>query len=253
MDGVWRWGSEDAVLEELKAREGMFISFEGGEGSGKSTQARLLYERLTAAGRDALLVREPGSTPVGDDIRALLKRGAADGKGIRGDTEMLLFAAARCELVASVIIPQLSKPGGIVIADRFADSTVAYQGVGRGVWRAWITRVNEIASKGIKPDLIFLLDIDADRGLERLRGGQYGLPIAEAGEEAPRHMEGGRFEDESLAFHKRVCEAYRRMGARRDHYHWRVIDAELPIGEIAARVWDETRMALPRLEALADG
>lgn len=228
----------------------MLISFEGGEGSGKSTQARLLYERLTAAGRDVLLAREPGSTPVGDEIRALLKRGVEGGKGIRGDTEMLLFAAARCELVASVIIPHLSKPGGIVIADRFADSTVAYQGVGRNVWRAWISRVNEIACKGVKPDLTFLLDIDAERGLERLRGGQYGLPIAEAGEQTARHMEGGRFEDESLAFHERVCVAYRRMNVRDER--WRVIDAELPVEEIAELVWDETRMALPRLEALAD-
>ena len=223
---------------------GHFISFEGGEGSGKTTQARRLRDRLVADGYDALLVREPGSTPLGDEIRRWLKAAQPGGARVDGETETLLFGAARAEMVAKIIKPHLAKPRAIVIADRYADSTAAYQGAGRGVRGSHIYRMNAIAVRGLWPDLTFLLDMDPRAGLERLDGGQYGLPLSGAAD-GSRYDEGGRFEDEPLAFHERVRVGYLRI-ARADSIRWRVLDAAQSADAIFAHALDEVRGLLRR-------
>lgn len=222
---------------------GYFISFEGGEGSGKTTQARRLRDKLAADGYDALLVREPGSTPLGDAIRGWLKA-PPGGTRFDGETELLLFGAARAEMVGKIVKPRLANPRAIVIADRYADSTAAYQGAGRGVRSSHIYRMNAIATRGLSPDLTFLLDIDPRAGLARLDGGQYGLSLSGASDKS-RYDEGGRFEDEPLAFHERVRAEYLRM-ARADAARWRVIDADQSPEAIFARALDEARGLLRR-------
>ena len=140
---------------------GLLITFEGGDGSGKSTQARLLGERLTRAGYPVTLTQEPAGTEVG----RLAWEGIARG-GLEPHTELFLFLAARSDHTARVIAPAL-EAGGIVVCDRFADSTVAYQGYGRGLDLRLVHRLNRLATRGLRPDLIFLLDLPVEEGLAR--------------------------------------------------------------------------------------
>jgi dTMP kinase len=191
----------------------LFVTFEGGEGSGKSTQARVLYRRLLKLGIPALLTHEPGGTPLGKQLRRWLK-----GEGeIDPQTELLLFNASRAHLVSQVIRPALEK-GTVVICDRFADSTTVYQGYGRGLDFALIEAVNNIATHGLRPDLTVLLDIPVEQGLDRksLRD---------------------RFEREETAFHQRVRQGYLEM-AKREPGRWLVIDASLPRKEITRLIWE---------------
>lgn len=171
---------------------GVFITFEGPEGSGKSTHARRLIGRLQVGGCEVLALREPGGTPAGEAIRSVVQHDGS-GAAISGETEVFLFGASRAELVAAVIRPALDN-GTWVVCDRFVDSTVAYQGFGRGVSPALIDQVNAAAVQGTMPDLTFFLDIDVGDGLDRV--GQR----AEAAD---------RIEQESLAFHQRVRDGYR--------------------------------------------
>lgn len=169
------------------AGNGYFITFEGIDRSGKSTQAAMLAQSL---GEDrALLVREPGGTPAAERIRELLKDAATP---LTDRAEALLFTAARADLVATVIEPALDQ-GRVVIADRFIDSTLAYQGVVRGLGLANVARLNEWACDGLVPDLTILLDIDAERAVSR-------------GVE-----DGDRFEAEGLEFQQQVANAYRQI------------------------------------------
>jgi len=198
----------------------LFITFEGGEGSGKSTQARALQRRLLKLGIPALLTHEPGGTPLGNDLRRWLK-----GEGeIDPLTELLLFNASRAHLVSEVIRPALDG-GSIVICDRFAHSTIAYQGYGRGLDLALIETVNNIATQGLRPDLIVLLDIAAEQGLKRknLRD---------------------RFEREEIAFHQRVRQGYLEM-AKKDPQRWLVIDGSLPRKEVERLIWERVGQLLP--------
>jgi len=191
----------------------LFITFEGGEGSGKSTQAGVLYRRLLKMGIPALLTHEPGGTPLGKQLRRWLK-----GEGeIDPQTELLLFNASRAQLVSRVIRPALEK-GTVVICDRFADSTTVYQGYGRGLDFALIEAVNNIATQGLRPDLTVLLDVTVEQGLDRksLRD---------------------RFEREEAAFHQRVRQGYLEM-AKREPGRWLVIDASLPRKEITRLIWE---------------
>lgn len=190
----------------------IFITFEGGEGSGKSTQAKALYRRLSSMGISVLFTREPGGTPLGNNLRRWLK-GEDE---IDPTTELLLFAASRAHLVSAVIRPALEK-GTIVICDRFAESTVAYQGYGRGLDFDLIEVLNKIATQGLKPDLIIFLDIPVDNGLARK-----GLR--------------DRFEREESAFHQRVRRGYLEM-ASKDPERWLVIDGSLPKKDIRGIVW----------------
>ena len=204
---------------------GVFIAFEGGEGAGKSDQARRLHDALAAAGYRSLLLYEPGYTGLGDYLRAYLVAGHA----LSSPAELLLFAAARAELVNSVIAPELTA-GSIVIADRFAGSTVAYQGYGRGLNLAQIAWLNDFATAGRYPDLTILLDIDPVIGMKRVRSRQLELGIAS--DAAPN-----RFEDEALAFHRAVRRGFLQQAAAHPE-RWRQIDGRLPIEEVADRVWN---------------
>lgn len=197
----------------------LFITFEGGEGGGKSTQARALARRFSKMGIPALLTQEPGGTPLGHEIRRWLK-----GKGeIDSPTELLLFNASRAQLVSQVIRPAL-EGGTVVICDRFADSTVAYQGYGRGFDLFLIEAANKIATQGLCPNIIVLLDIDAEQGLARKRLKD-------------------RFEREDLAFHQRVREGYLKMAAAEPE-RWLVVDASLPQQEVQEQIWQRVKQLL---------
>jgi len=190
---------------------GRFVVIEGGEGAGKSRLQAALGERLGGRGREVLLTREPGGTELGERIRDLVLAHRAVETEL---AELLLFEAARAQLVATVIRPALTR-GAIVICDRFAASSVAYQGVARGLGREVVERANAIATGGLTPDLTLLLDLPAAAGLAR-RGA--------AG--AANH-----FDRETIAFHERVCAAYHEL-AQRQPDAWRVIDAEQPFDAV---------------------
>ena len=193
-----------------------FITFEGGEGSGKSTQARALHRHLAGEGVDAVLTHEPGGTPLGTQVRRWLKReGAVDPLA-----ELLLFNASRAQLVANVIRPALER-GSIVICDRFYHSTVAYQGYGRGLDMELVSAINDLGSQWLVPDLVILLDIDVERGLGRKRLKD-------------------RFEHEAHAFHRKVRQGYLEM-AEADPQRWLVIDATLPRKRIERAIWQRVR------------
>jgi dTMP kinase len=169
---------------------GLFITLEGPEGAGKTTQARLLHDRLRPR-YPVVYTREPGGTAIGERIRALLLDSAHGEMAPR--TEMLLFAASRAQFVAEVVEPAL-RQGRLVLSERYVDASVAYQGYGRGLGAEVVRRVNEVATGGLRPDLTILLDIDPAVGLARARqaSGEQGRPG------------GDRLEREDLAFHARV-------------------------------------------------
>jgi len=179
---------------------GFFITFEGGEGSGKTTQLHALLTHLRSTGRGAVETRDPGGTPIGKRIRALLLDPACGG-GMAPTAELLLYEASRAQLVREVIRPALAA-GRIVLCDRFTDSTVAYQGYGRGLDLTLIGRLNALATEGLCPHLTFLLDLDPAEGL--LRAGR---------RMTERQEERDRIEGEVLAFHQRVRTGYRAIAA----------------------------------------
>lgn len=154
-------------------RTGFFITFEGSEGCGKSTQISLLAASLRAAGRDPLLIREPGGTPAGESIRHLLQH-APEGENLVPEAELLLFAASRAQLVREKILPAL-EAGRVVISDRFFDSTTVYQGVARRIPADQTARINAFAIGGCLPDVTFLLDLDRKTSLERMHAGKRSL------------------------------------------------------------------------------
>ena len=204
---------------------GLFIAFEGGDGAGKSTQAGLLEENLRQRGYYSVLLREPGSTPLGDYLREYL----ISDRPISPPAELLLFEAARAELMAQRVRPQLAD-GGVVICDRFAGSTVAYQGYGRGMELSGIQWLNNFATDGDYPDLTLLLDVDPIVGLQRVNNRllQLALPIGDAPD---------RFEDEAMAFHDRVRRGFLNQ-AETNPETWRRIDGSRPVDDVANAVWD---------------
>ncbi len=171
--------------------KGLFITIEGPEGAGKTTQARLLDERLRAR-YPVIYTREPGGTAIGERIRALLLDEGH--KEMSAQTEMLLFAASRAQFVAEVVEPAL-RGGRVLLSERYVDASIAYQGFGRGLGIELVRRVNEAATRGVMPDLTILLDIDPALGLRRAR---------DAGGKEGRQGHGDRLEQEDLAFHARV-------------------------------------------------
>ena len=210
---------------------GIFITFEGPEGSGKSTQIRLLTERLTARGLNVIALREPGGTAIGDQIRDVLH----DMKNQEMDprTELLLYSASRAQIVAQVIRPHLAA-GGIVICDRYADSTMAYQGYGHGLDLDTLRLITEFATAGLKPDLTIYLDIDAEQGLARRNA---------SGEEW------NRMDALHLDFHQRVQAGYQALIAA-DPERWVKIKADQPV-QVVQQLISETVDA--RLQHMADG
>jgi dTMP kinase len=201
----------------------LFITFEGGEGSGKSFQAKELYRRLFQLAIPALLTREPGGTPFGKKLGRWLKW--AQGTDISPLTELMLFNASRAQLVADVIQPGL-KSGKVVISDRYADSTTVYQGYGRRLGLDMVKAINSAATQGLKPDLTILLDIPAGEGLDRKRA-----------------KSRDRFEREALAFHRRVGKGYLEL-ARAEPERWLVIDATKSRREIAQIIWQRVSQLL---------
>ena len=218
----------------------MFISFEGGEGSGKSTQAESLRERLQREGISCLLVREPGTTPLGLFLRQRLRREQRREDSISPIAELFMFGAARAELVAKVLKPALERPDTVVIADRYADSTTAYQGYGRRRDLRDVNLVNRLATDGAMPDLTFLLDCPPQKGLERVASSQARLLLGphDATEPGRVDEEGSRrFEEESPEFHDRVRAGYLKM-AKQEPERWCVIDATRSMDEISETIWE---------------
>ena len=186
----------------------MFITLEGPEGSGKSSQLPDLAEFLSGQCWDVLTTREPGGTPIGDQIRQILMR--LDNQELHPRTEILLFLASRAQLVEQVIKPAL-REGKLVLCDRFGDSTLAYQGYGHGLNLDTLRTMLDFATDKLKPDLTLLLDVDVETGLQRKR----------------KEDEWNRLDAYALAFHQRVREGYHEL-CRQEPERWRVIDAMQP-------------------------
>jgi dTMP kinase len=201
----------------------LFITFEGGEGTGKSLQAGALSRKLSQLAISALLTHEPGGTPFGQKIGRWLKW--VQDTDISPLTELLLFNASRSQLITEVIQPSL-KNGKIVICDRYVDSTAAYQSYGRGLDLEMVRAINNAATQGLKPDLTVLLDMPAEKGLAR---------------KSPRKQD--RFEQENIAFHQRVREGYLKMAAN-DPERWLVIDAAQRKEIIAQIIWQRVSQLL---------
>jgi dTMP kinase len=203
----------ERTLRRLEWRAMPFITFEGIEGSGKSTQARRLAEAL-----GAVLTFEPGATPLGRKVRELLL--SIEGAGISAETELLLFFADRAQHVSEVIQPALAA-GKTVISDRYVDSTLAYQGFGRGLAEAHIRALAEIATAGVRPDLTFLLDVSVETGLGRVG----------------RRGAGDRIEAEQHTFHRRVADGFRALAAQ-EPARWVRVDGERDPDVIAREIYD---------------
>ena len=209
---------------------GKFITFEGPEGSGKTTQAGLLVTRLQEAGGEVLYAREPGGTPTGEAIRQILQYDKA-GEPICPETEVLLFAASRAQLVRHVILPAL-EAGRHVVCDRFADSTTAYQGYGRGFPIEQMLTINDFAINGAQPDITLLLDVEVETGFQRIE---------------KRHRNTSstwdRIEREARVFHEKVRYGYLEL-ARRWPSRFVIIDARGNPEAVAGEIWSKVRDVL---------
>lgn len=203
----------------------LFITLEGPDGSGKSTQARLLAEEVTSYGHDVLLTREPGGSPIGDQIRKILFN--LTNTSMFPSTEFLLFSASRAQHVYEVIQPHLQK-GGVVISDRYFHSSLAYQGYGHELDLEVLKRVTSFATGGLLPDLILLLDLPVEEGLNR------------------RKSEGkwNRLDDYQVEFHQRVRKGYLTM-VDEDPDRWVVINAAQPVDIIQKEIRDVVFGYLP--------
>jgi dTMP kinase len=202
--------------------EGLFITFEGLEGAGKSTQAKILADKLTEAGYPVTLVREPGGTKVGEAIRGLLADPQYD--DMSPLAEVFLFAASRTQLVQQVIRPKLGE-GTIVICDRFTDATLAYQGFGRGVHPTQLREISDICSWGVHPDVTFLLDIEPARGLNRVRTRSV---------ETLTKLD--RFENLDLGFFEKVRDGYMAI-SQEEPFRFRVLDATGDVDPLAKKIF----------------
>ncbi len=203
------------------ANRGCFIAFEGGEAAGKSTQEALLAARLAEGGREVVRTREPGGTPAGEAIREVVLNPRFTGLDARA--EALLFAASRGDHAAQVIRPALRR-GAIVVCDRYVDSSIAYQGVGRGLGIERIRELSMWATHSLVPDLTVLLDIDPAIGLSRVTNPD-------------------RLESESLDYHRAVRQAYLDLALAEPH-RYLVLDGAEAREEVADRIWERVRSVL---------
>lgn len=206
--------------------QGFFISFEGIEGTGKTTQARLLSERLVEKGYEVILTQEPGGTVIGNRIREILLH--VEHREMSYMAELLLYNAARAQHLSEKIVPALND-GKVVITDRFTDSTVAYQGYGRGIDISLIMSIDSIATDGIKPHLTILFDLDVEAGLKRNRG------INKV----------DRLELEDIEFHKKVREGYLHI-SEKEHERIKIVDASMPVEKISEKVWEIVKWHLEK-------
>jgi len=207
----------------------VFITFEGPDGSGKTTQIRLLAEWLREQGREVVLTREPGGTEIGDQIRAVLHETSNTAMGARA--EILLYSADRAQHVAQLIQPALAA-GRVVISDRYADSTLAYQGYGRGLDLGVLRTITTFATGGLAPDLTVYLDVTPEEGLQRRRlGGD----------------EWNRLDAEALEFHQRVRDGYLKL-VEQEPERWVVIDGARSVEEVEAEILTAVQEKLCRVE-----
>lgn len=210
------------------ASRGRFIVLEGGDGAGKSSVRRELAARLTADGSDVVTTREPGGTPLGERVREIVLARDAVGDPL---AELLLFEAARAHLVRTVIRPALER-GATVLCDRFAASSIAYQAYARGLPRTVVEQANAIATGGLQPDLVLLLDLQVPAALARRASGG-----------ASDHFDG-----EAVTFHERVRAGFLEL-ARESRDTWRIIDASAPLPDVVAAAHAAITSAFPNPEA----
>jgi len=206
----------------MTAVGGILISFEGSEGSGKSTQIGLLAERLEQEGSQVVLTREPGGTPLGEEIRHLLKHADA-GNGMCPETELLLFAASRAQLVRELIIPSL-EAGKVILCDRFLDSTTVYQGVARQLSEDPVQTINNFAVGEALPDITVVVDVPAEIGMQRIRRRVSDLP--------------DRMEQENIEFYQQVRQGYLLL-AKEMPERFFVVDGTQPVEAIQDAIWGE--------------
>lgn len=204
---------------------GRFLTFEGGDGSGKTTQMRLLAARLREQGREVVETVEPGGTAIGNQIRRIL----LDRANIEmcPTSELLLYFAARAQNLEELILPAVER-GAIVLADRYTDSTLAYQGGGRGFSESVVLGLHQIACKGVWPELTLYIDVEPELGLARRNATD----------------EVNRLDAEALEFHRRVRDAYLRV-ARREPQRVRVVDGRQDVETVAQDVWTAVEFVLP--------
>ena len=225
-------------------KRGKLIVLEGGEGSGKSTQAGILVRRMNAEGRRTTGTQEPGATPLGRYLRAYLKGQMP----LTKKAELLLFEAARAELITSYIVPQLNA-GTHIVCDRFAGSTIAYQGHGRNLPLDAIEWLNNFTTEGLTADLTLLLDLDPVEGMRRAGKPQLEMELGgenKAEDKGPGRadLEGHRrFEDQPLGFHQRVTKAYRQLAAKDSS--WTKIDGTLSEEAVSDAIWQQVRDMAP--------
>jgi dTMP kinase len=212
----------------------LFVTFEGGEGAGKSTQIRILADRLRAAGHEVVVTREPGGSPGAEAVRHVVLSGAAEPFG--PEMEAVLFAAARADHIDRTIRPALER-GAIVLSDRFVDSSRVYQGVTGGIDRGFMESLERTTVEDMMPDLTLILDIDPEEGLRRAserRGGS----------------QADRFEKEALSLHRRRRKAFLEI-AKAEPKRCKVIDASRPTGKIAAEIASTIEDAIERKGLMA--
>jgi dTMP kinase len=211
--------------------KGLFITFEGTEGCGKSTQAELLVERLETLGHRVCELREPGGTPIGEEIRHTLKH-SKDNAAMTPETELLLMCASRAQLVREIIRPALAD-GKIVVCDRFYDSTVAYQGYGRGLDLAFVKHLNDFAVGDTRPDLTLLLQVPPAVSAERQRSRQSTLPFVR-----------DRMEEADRKFFERAAKGYQAI-ANAEPSRVRVVNGTDAVETVCARIWELVHPILP--------
>ncbi len=210
------------MAKKNDGERGLLISFEGSEGSGKTTQIAILTEHFEEMGFDVIVTREPGGTQIGEEVRHLLKHGSS-GEGMFPETELLLFAASRAQLVREVIVPGLEQ-GKIILCDRYLDSTTVYQGVARQLSEDPVTFINEFAVGNLMPDLTVVLDVPAVEGMRRIKHRVSDLP--------------DRMEQENIEFYEAVREGYL-MLVKSLPERFAVFDGTAKKSKIEKQVWEE--------------
>jgi len=216
----------------------MFVTFEGIEGSGKTTHMGIAAERLTSQGYRVVKTREPGGTRIGEQVRTVLL--SPEHGNMSPVAELFLYEACRAQLITEYVRPELGK-GNLVLCDRYIDATTAYQGYGRGLDLDLIERLNVAAGQGVKPDLTILLDCTVQKGFERMRS-RYQDDAREGGQGAPDRME-----TEDRSFHERIRNGYLTLAEKHGH-RIRVIDASGDIEEVHEKVMDCLHQGLKERE-----
>jgi dTMP kinase len=209
-------------MSTFKSKSGFLITFEGGEGGGKSTQIVRMRDLLTKQGLDVVVLREPGGTAISEQIREVVL--GTKNIGMAFTTEVLLFQAARAQIYREIVLPSL-EAGKIVLMDRSRDSSVVYQGMVRGFGKKMIEDLNNVSTKETYPDLTFLLDVDVETGLKRR---------TDAGEV-------NRLDMETREFHKKVCDSYLELAKEDKTKRWVLIDASQTLDKVEADIWQEIK------------